>query len=119
MEITNPKQWDYPNIWSPLEYLTVIGLLKYGFINDAKRIMNNSLNAHNQLFKKNNTFYEKINGLTGDPGTGALYGDQKGFGWTNAIFYRYVQILDDLESKKSIYKDQKPKNPPFELIILH
>ncbi len=45
-DIIKPKQWDYPNIWSPLEYLTVIGLLKYGFTEDAKRIMSNSVKAH-------------------------------------------------------------------------
>ena len=38
-----PKQWDYPHIWSPLEYLSVIGLLQYGFIDDAKRIMGKAI----------------------------------------------------------------------------
>jgi alpha,alpha-trehalase len=118
-EIIRPKQWDYPNIWSPLEYLTVIGLLKYGYINDAKRIMEKSVKAHADLYRKHKTFFEKINGKTGQPGVGALYGDQDGFGWTNAVFYRYIMILDELKTKKSIYIEPKAKFPPYELSILH
>jgi alpha,alpha-trehalase len=118
-EIILPKQWDYPNIWSPLEYLTVIGLLKYGYTNEAQRIMQKSIKAHASAFRKFGTFFEKLDGTTGESGKGALYGDQDGFGWTNAIFYRYIQILDSLESTDSIYKSPKPSNPPFELSILY
>ncbi len=118
-EIIKPKQWDYPNIWSPLEYMTVIGLLKYGFITDATRIMKKSLKAHATLFRKHNTFFEKIDGSNGNSGKGALYGDQKGFGWTNAVFYRYVCILDALNAQESIYDKTNQTTPPYELSILH
>lgn len=118
-DIIKPKQWDYPNIWAPLEYLTVIGLLKYGFIKDAKRIMEKSVNAHASVFRKYGTFFEKLDGETGKSGKGALYGDQRGFGWTNAVFYRYIKILDALDSDESIYQTPKPENPPFELSVLH
>ena len=64
-EVVKPKQWDYPNIWPPLEYLTVIGLLKYGFTEDAKRIMNKSISAHSKVFRENNTFFERIDGEKG------------------------------------------------------
>jgi alpha,alpha-trehalase len=118
-DIINPKQWDYPNIWSPLEYLTVIGLLKYGYIKDAVRIMNKSVRAHAAVYRKFNTFFEKLDGLTGLSGKGALYGDQDGFGWTNAVFFRYINILDDISSNKEIYVLPKKKNPPYDLAILH
>jgi alpha,alpha-trehalase len=95
-EIIKPKQWDYPNIWPPLEFLTVIGLLKYGFVKDAKRIMENSVKIHASLYRKYNTFFEKINGETGKPAASFHYKSQEGFGWTNAIFYRYIQLLDTL-----------------------
>jgi len=118
-DIIKPKQWDYPNIWSPLEYLAVIGLLRYGFIDDAHRIMSNSVKAHSAAFQKHGTFFEKLNGETGETGSGALYGDQQGFGWTNAAFYRYVQILDALENGQEIYKMPVPQDPPYDLAILH
>lgn len=116
--IIEHKQWDYPNIWPPLEYLTVIGLLKYGFINDAKRVMTKSVNAHAKIFRKYKTFFEKINGVTGDKPDDFQYSTQTGFGWTNAIFYRYIQILKDIETGKNIYL-KNHKKPPFELCILH
>src|SRR3989344_353325 len=116
--IIEPKQWDYPNIWPPLEYLTVIGLLKYGFIKDAKRIMIKSINAHAKIFRKYQTFFEKINGITADKPDEFQYSTQTGFRWTNAIFYRYIQILKDIETKKNIYFENQ-KKPPFELSILH
>ena len=118
-EIFKHKQWDYPNIWSPLEYLSVIGMLRYGFIEDAKRVMTNSVKAHANVFRKYGTFFEKLNGETGESGSGALYGDQQGFGWTNAAFFRYIQILDAIDSGKNIYADPKPSQPPYHFAILH
>ncbi|HSW97542.1 MAG TPA: trehalase family glycosidase [Candidatus Saccharimonadales bacterium] len=118
-DIIKPKQWDFPNIWSPLEYLTVIGLLRYGFIPDAKRIMSNSVKTHVKLFRKYKTFFEKIDGTTGEPSIGYKYAMQNGFGWTNAIIYRYIQILDALQTNQSIYKEPKSEKPPYTLQILH
>jgi len=118
-DIIKPKQWDYPNIWSPLEYLTVIGFLRYGFKKEAKRIMENSVKTHARLFRKYKTFFEKIDGSTGEPSVGYKYAMQEGFGWTNAVFYRYIQILDAMNSDQEIYKDPSIKEPPFDLAILH
>jgi len=117
--VLTPKQWDYPNVWPPVEYLAVIGLLKYGYVEDAKRVMQKSIKAHAAIFRKYKTMLEKINGETGDKAGTFHYELQEGFGWTNAVFYRYVHILDDIETLPTIYKDPKPENPPFGLSILH
>jgi len=117
--ILKPKQWDYPNIWPPLEYLTVIGLLRYGFTEDAKRIMKKSIKAHARLFRKYGTFFEKINGATGDKAKNYHYPTQTGFGWTNAIFFRYIKILEDLDKGRNIYNTAKTDKPPFEFAIYH
>lgn len=118
-DIIKPKQWDYPNIWSPLEYLTVIGFLRYGFTQEAKRIMQSSVKTHAKLFRKYKTFFEKIDGKTGEASVGYKYAMQEGFGWTNAVFYRYIQILNALETMHTIYKEPLPENPPYDLLILH
>jgi alpha,alpha-trehalase len=119
IEILKRKQWDYPNIWSPMEYLTVIGLLKYGFIEDARRIMEKSVKAHAAVYRKHKTFFEKLDGETGERGRGAEYGDQEGFGWTNAIFYRYIQLLDSLDRNEEIYNKERGQTPPYDLAVLH
>jgi alpha,alpha-trehalase len=118
-DIIKRKQWDYPNIWSPLEYLTVVGLLRYGYIEDAKRIMQKSIKAHAAVYRKYHTFFEKLDGETGEKGKGALYGDQEGFGWTNAIFYRYIHLLDAMENGINLYEEPKKAEPPYNLAIIH
>lgn len=118
-EVLIPKQWDYPHIWPPLEYLTVIGLLRYGYINDATRIMKKSIESQATIFRKYGTFYEKIDGVEGDRAKSFHYENQGGFGWTNAVFYRYIEILDILESGETIYKQPQKDNPPYHFGILH
>lgn len=119
LEITEPKQWDYPNIWAPLEYLTVIGLLRYGFVTEAKEIMEKSLKAHAAIFRKYGTFLEKIDGITGDKTGSYFYELQPGFGWTNGVFYRYVQILDQMDSEKDLYINREGEKGPFILNFQH
>lgn len=118
-EVIKPKQWDYPNSWPPLEYLTAIGLLKYGYVADATRIMEKYLKTHAEIFRKYGTFFEKINGVTGDMAADFHYGNQSGFGWTNAVFYRYITILEALEKGESIYKSPRENEPPYRIIIPH
>lgn len=121
-ELLTPKQWDYPNIWPPLEYLTVIGLLRYGFLEDAIRIMTKSIQANMHVFEKYGGLLEKIDGITGEKPKAYWYKPQLGFGWTNAIFYRYVQILDYIRKMNGdIYGNQpQTQEPPYSLTsILH
>lgn len=118
-EIIKPKQWDYPNIWPPLEYLTTIGLLKYGYVEDAVRLMEKYLKSHAAFFRKYGTFAEKLNGETGDKASTFHYESQDGFGWTNAAFYRYIQILDTMKRGEGIYREPKSQKPPYKLSVIH
>lgn len=117
--VLKAKQWDYPNAWPPLEYLTVIGLLKYGFVTDATRIMKKYLATHARIFKDYGTFFEKINGVTGGKADDFHYANQSGFGWTNAAFFRFVHILDVVENGGSIYSEIREKEPPYKIVIPH
>lgn len=117
--INKPKQWDYPNAWPPLEYLVVIGLLKYGYIDDSKRIMEKYLKTHAKLYRDSGTMMEKINGVTGEKAGNFIYELQSGFGWTNAIFYRFVEILECINKGENIYVEPKSENPPYKLVIPH
>lgn len=117
-EIIEPKQWDYPNIWSPIEYLAVIGLLRYGFVEDARRIMKASVTAHAAIFRKYHTFFEKLNGETGEAPNAFKYENQEGFGWTNAAFFRYIKLLDVIDSGRELFAHPKD-NPPYTFAVLH
>src|SRR5438034_10989823 len=121
-ELLAPKQWDYPHIWAPLEYLTVIGLLRYGFIEDATRIMKKLITANLNVFKKYGALLEKLDVTTGEKPKTFWYPTQLGFGWTNAVFYRYVKILDIIKENGGDIYENKDANakPPYSLInILH
>jgi alpha,alpha-trehalase len=118
-DIIKPKQWDYPNIWPPLEYLTTIGLLKYGFVDDARRLMKKYLESHAHFFRKYGTFAEKLQGETGEKADTFHYESQDGFGWTNAAFYRYIKILDTLDQGESLYLGTKGEEGPYKLAVIH
>ncbi|HET9946951.1 MAG TPA: trehalase family glycosidase [Patescibacteria group bacterium] len=121
-EVLKPKQWDYPHIWSPLEYQTIIGLLRYGFIDDAVRIMTKSISANLKVFQKYGALLEKLDATTGGKPKTFWYPAYLGFGWTNAVFYRYVKLLEHIEKhNKDIYTKEALKlGPPYSLTgILH
>ncbi len=113
------KQWDYPNIWPPAHYQVTIGLLRYGFINEAKNLMDEYLQSNAYAFGNHGKMLEKMDGQTGDMPPTYWYPTQLGFGWTNAIFYRYISILDVLKDDKSIYVQPQPHTPPYNLSIIH
>jgi alpha,alpha-trehalase len=118
-QMLKSKQWDYPNSWPPMSYLTTIGLLKYGFVEDARRIMEKYIKTHARLFRRYKTFHEKINAVTGDRSGNYDYELQLGFGWTNAIFYRYIQLLDSLDNGEALYAEPKSSKPPYKLALPH
>jgi len=121
-DMLKAKQWDYPHIWAPLEYLTVMGLLRYGYVDDAVRIMKKSINANLAIFEKYGALLEKIDATTGEKAATFWYPSQEGFGWTNAIFYRYVKVLELIEQKNGkIYSEEiLQKGAPYSLTgIIH
>lgn len=91
-----PTQWAYPNGWAPLQFLTVMGLLRYGYHTDAKRIAMKWLRANLQWFNEHHEFLEKYNVVSPDrPPAKGVYPSQTGFGWTNAVFERLCQEFID------------------------
>lgn len=118
-EVIKPKQWDFPHSWPPLEYLTAIGLLRYGYVDDSVRIMKKFLRTHSALFRKYKTFFEKIDAITGEPANNFHYTTQSGFGWTNAAFFRFVEILTTIEKNEPIYQTPKESHAPYKIIIPH
>lgn len=82
-------QWEYPNGWAPLQWITTEGLVKYGFREEADVVVRTWLAANVAQFNLHNELLEKYNVVqpqqSPKPG---LYPSQEGFGWTNAVFYR-------------------------------
>ncbi len=91
-----PTQWAYPNGWAPLQYLTIKGLQRYGYHEDAERLAHKWLKTNLDWFNQNHVFLEKYNVVQPDkPPMKGVYPSQTGFGWTNAVFERLCQELYD------------------------
>ncbi len=116
-DVVTGKQWDYPHVWAPLEYMTVVGLLAYAkdarltpseqtrFRDKAKELMEDYLVTTMEIFEETEpgSFPEKSNGVTGKEGNGAHYWKQSGFGWTCAAFQEFAErLLPDLYNDEAI-----------------
>lgn len=96
------QQWDAPNGWAPLQWMSVRGLLSYGYEDEAKVIMERWLALNEKVFKNTGKMMEKYNVedlslLSG----GGEYETQDGFGWTNGVALAFRQILDEMEAKNN------------------
>ena len=81
------QQWDAPNGWAPLQWITFIGLKNYGAMDLANEAANRWLNLNEQVFNRTGRMMEKYNveDLSLDAG-GGEYPVQDGFGWTNGVY---------------------------------
>jgi len=91
-----PVQWAYPNGWSPLHFVVVKALQRYGYHDDARRIAMKWLRTNLGWFTEHGVFLEKYNVVNPEkPPAKGVYPSQTGFGWTNAIFERFCQEFID------------------------
>jgi len=87
-------QWDSPNGWAPLQWITVKGLQNYGKNELANSGASKWLDLNEKIFKNTGKLLEKYNvedknELTG----GGEYDLQDGFGWTNGVYLKLKQML--------------------------
>jgi len=80
------QQWDSPNGWAPLQWVTIEGLRRYGFDVLANTISERWLTVNDEVFAHSHKLYEKYNVVTGGKGGGGEYQLQDGFGWTNGVY---------------------------------
>jgi alpha,alpha-trehalase len=88
------RQWAYPNGWAPLHWLAVSGLERYGYADDARRIMSKWCLNCAAVYEATGAMWEKYNVVeTGANPEVGLYGSLAGFGWTNGVFIDFVRRL--------------------------
>ncbi|HLT08807.1 MAG TPA: alpha,alpha-trehalase TreF [Cyclobacteriaceae bacterium] len=87
------QQWDFPNGWPPLQYLTYIGLSNYGFYETAEELKRRWIANNDEVFKQTGKMMEKYNVVDlGQPAGGGEYPNQDGFGWTNGIYLKFKSL---------------------------
>ena len=80
------QQWDAPNGWAPLHWMTIIGLENYGHHELAAVIAKRWIRLNTDVFKRSGKLMEKYNVVdTQLEAGGGEYAGQDGFGWTNGV----------------------------------
>jgi alpha,alpha-trehalase len=83
------QQWDAPNGWAPLQWMTYKGLKNYGFTTLAAQVKNNWLQNCEKVFAETGKMMEKYNVMdTTVSAGGGEYPNQDGFGWTNGVYLK-------------------------------
>ena len=81
------QQWDAPNGWAPLQWITFQGLLNYGFVDLANQIKANWTHANLKEYSRSGKMTEKYDVWNKEgEASGGEYPNQDGFGWTNGVF---------------------------------
>lgn len=88
------EQWDAPNGWAPLHWITIQGLRHYGFDALAETIKTRWVNLNLKIYHKTGKMLEKYNVEDLDLETGGgEYPVQDGFGWTNGVLLKLLSEL--------------------------
>ena len=81
------QQWDAPNGWAPLQWITYKGLLHYGLEELASQIKTRWTTVNLKVYEKTGKMTEKYDVWNEDgDASGGEYPNQDGFGWTNGVF---------------------------------
>ena len=89
-------QWAYPNVWPPMVYMTVTGLDRYGFHEDARRIAAKYLHTTDNLFAKTGQLWEKTDAETGEV-AGGEYDAAPMMGWTAGVYLALQEFVSGRE----------------------
>jgi len=92
--VNNGQQWDAPNGWAPLQWAAVEGLNNYGKQTLAKDIGMRFLKNVQATYDKEHKLVEKyvVEGSNLGGGGGGEYPLQDGFGWTNGVTLKLMDL---------------------------
>ena len=85
------QQWDSPNGWAPMQWITYQGLRRYGYEQAAEEGAERWVEGNLTVYENCGRLLEKYNVESlGVVGAGGEYPVQDGFGWTNAVLLRLM-----------------------------
>lgn len=89
------RQWNSPLGWAPLHYLAVLGMQRYGYQKAATRVSRKWLDLNASEYRRTGYLYEKYDVVSGTHDVlSDRYSNQRGFGWTNAVFAILARSLE-------------------------
>ena len=85
------QQWDAPNGWAPLQWMTYAGLKNYGELSTARQIRDRWMANNERVYGNVTKMVEKYNVENlGLEAGGGEYPVQDGFGWSNGVYLRFL-----------------------------
>ena len=87
------QQWDAPNGWAPLQWVSCVGFKNYGNNKLAKTIAQRWLALVEKVYANTGRLMEKYNveDISKEAG-GGEYPSQDGFGWTNGVYLAFKKM---------------------------
>lgn len=93
-QVHSGQQWDAPNGWAPLQWVAVSGLQNYGQQPLAMEITWRFLTNVQHTWQREQKMLEKYNvATTGNGGGGGEYPLQDGFGWSNGVTLKMLDLI--------------------------
>ncbi|MBT2563136.1 alpha,alpha-trehalase TreF [Pedobacter sp. ISL-68] len=87
------EQWDNPNAWAPLQWISIAGLRNYGNNKLADTISDRWIDLNVKVFKETGKLMEKYDASAPKSlGGGGEYLLQDGFGWTNGVLLKLLSV---------------------------
>lgn len=92
--VKSGQQWDAPNGWAPLQWVAASGLQNYGQDTVAMDVTWRFLTNVQHTYDREKKLVEKYDvSTTGTGGGGGEYPLQDGFGWTNGVTLRMLDLI--------------------------
>jgi alpha,alpha-trehalase len=91
------QQWDKPNGWAPLQWMSIQALRNYNHQDLARDIATRWITLGTEVHESTGKMVEKYNveDLELEAG-GGEYPNQDGFGWTNGVFLKLLSLYPEL-----------------------
>lgn len=86
-------QWDYPNVWAPLQYMAFIGCKNYGYDELAEEIAVRYTTLIEKGFEDTGNLWEKYDGNTGVVAN-QDYKAPAMMGWTAGVYIYFKHYLE-------------------------
>jgi alpha,alpha-trehalase len=90
--VDTDQQWDAPNGWAPLQWMSYKGLMNYQVDKLAKEIRTRWIQQNIRVYEATGKMMEKYNVMDSTLiAGGGEYPNQDGFGWTNGVALAFLK----------------------------
>jgi alpha,alpha-trehalase len=90
--VDTDQQWDAPNGWAPLQWMTYKGLKNYQIDKLANEIRMRWIRQNIRVYEATGKMMEKYNVMDSTLiAGGGEYPNQDGFGWTNGVALAFLK----------------------------